>query len=105
MATGSNRHAARMTAQGSEPLIIDEDLLRRFGGRGPRYTSYPTADRFDERVGPERYGQALSARAGRRGEPLGLYVHIPFCRSICYYCGCRSEEHTSELQSRENLVC
>ena len=77
-----------MTVQASEPLIIDEELLRRFGGRGPRYTSYPTADRFDDRVGAERYGQALSARAGRRGEPLGLYVHIPFCRSICYYCGC-----------------
>jgi oxygen-independent coproporphyrinogen-3 oxidase len=77
-----------MDAPGSEPLIIDEDLLRRFGGRGPRYTSYPTADRFDERVGAERYGQALAARAARSGEPLGLYVHIPFCRSICYYCGC-----------------
>lgn len=77
-----------MSIQASEPLIIDDELLRRFGGRGPRYTSYPTADRFDERVGAERYAQALAARAARHGEPLGLYVHIPFCRSICYYCGC-----------------
>ena len=44
-----------MNVQASEPLIIDDDLLRRFGGRGPRYTSYPTADRFDDQVGPERY--------------------------------------------------
>ncbi len=77
-----------MTHQTSEPLIIDDELLRRFGGRGPRYTSYPTADRFDERVGAERHAQALATRAARHGEPLGLYVHIPFCRSICYYCGC-----------------
>ncbi|MBN9460028.1 MAG: oxygen-independent coproporphyrinogen III oxidase [Burkholderiales bacterium] len=77
-----------MQASDSDLLVIDNELLRRFGGRGPRYTSYPTADRFDDRVGPERYGQALQARAARRGEPLGLYVHIPFCRSICYYCAC-----------------
>lgn len=99
-----------MTVQASEPLIIDEELLRRFGGRGPRYTSYPTADRFDDRVGAERYGQALSARAGRRGEPLGLYVHIPFCRSICYYCGCNKigtrhvEQSTPYLAALEREV-
>jgi len=65
--------AISMSIQASEPLIIDDELLRRFGGRGPRYTSYPTADRFDERVGAERYAQALAARAARHGEPLGLY--------------------------------
>jgi len=77
-----------MTAASREPLVIDAELLERFGGRGPRYTSYPTADRFDERVDAERYGRALVERAGRRGESLGLYVHIPFCRVICYYCAC-----------------
>lgn len=71
-----------------EPLVIDAELLERFGGRGPRYTSYPTADRFDERVDAQRYARALDERADRRGEPLGLYVHIPFCRVICYYCAC-----------------
>ncbi len=77
-----------MTAASREPLVIDAELLERFGGRGPRYTSYPTADRFDERVDADRYGRALVERAGRRGESLGLYVHIPFCRVICYYCAC-----------------
>jgi len=71
-----------------EPLVIDAELLERFGGRGPRYTSYPTADRFDERVDSQRYARALKERADRRGESLGLYVHIPFCRVICYYCAC-----------------
>ncbi len=69
-------------------LEIDPSLIERFGGRGPRYTSYPTADRFSPGFDPARYTQALLERAGRRQAPLGLYLHIPFCRSICYYCGC-----------------
>jgi len=83
-----NGHLTPIHPSDSELLVIDNELLHRFGGRGPRYTSYPTADRFDDRVGAERYAQALVARAGRRTDPLGLYVHIPFCRSICYYCAC-----------------
>ncbi len=77
-----------MNSRAHEPLVIDAELLRRFGGQGPRYTSYPTADRFDVSVDAGRYALALEQRAGRRGEPLGLYVHIPFCRTICYYCAC-----------------
>lgn len=87
-----------------EPLVIDAELLQRFGGRGPRYTSYPTADRFDESVDAQRYGVALTERAGRRGEPLGLYVHIPFCRSICYYCACNKIGTKHVEQSRPYLT-
>ena len=65
-----------------------EALLRRMDRPGPRYTSYPTADRFDEAVGPERLLDALRARAARTAAPLALYVHIPFCESVCYYCAC-----------------
>jgi len=68
-------------------LEIDHALIERFGGRGPRYTSYPTADRFDAGFAPADYLHALLERAARR-TPLGLYVHVPFCRTICYYCGC-----------------
>lgn len=67
-------------------------LLRRFDLSGPRYTSYPTADRFVEAFGPKQYRQALTQRAsagavGGRA-PLSVYVHIPFCESVCYYCAC-----------------
>jgi oxygen-independent coproporphyrinogen-3 oxidase len=71
---------------------LDEALLKRFDVPGPRYTSYPTADRFVEAFGPEEYRRALQQRAdgamvgGRT--PLSLYVHIPFCESVCYYCAC-----------------
>jgi oxygen-independent coproporphyrinogen-3 oxidase len=70
--------------------VPTEELLRRFDIAGPRYTSYPTADRFGESFGEAQYREALGARAGsaRAGQPLSLYVHIPFCESVCYYCAC-----------------
>ena len=72
--------------------VVPEDLLRRLEVPGPRYTSYPTADRFVEAFGPAEYQQALRQRAegamvGGAG-PLSLYVHVPFCESVCYYCAC-----------------
>lgn len=68
---------------------IPEELLRRFDVPGPRYTSYPTADRFVEAFTERDYVQALEQRrAGSMALPLSLYVHIPFCESVCYYCAC-----------------
>lgn len=68
---------------------ISDDLLRRFDVPGPRYTSYPTADRFVEAFTEQDYVQALEQRkAGSMALPLSLYVHIPFCESVCYYCAC-----------------
>ena len=94
-------------------LEIDHGLLARFGGRGPRYTSYPTADRFEPDFSPAALTQALLERAGRPQAPLGLYFHVPFCRTICYYCGCnkigtRRQEHSARyveaLQAELALV-
>lgn len=75
------------TTDSRTPIRFDADLIRRYGGRGPRYTSYPTALQFDERLGEERYCEN-SRLSNASGLPLSLYVHIPFCRSLCYYCGC-----------------
>ena len=71
--------------------VISPELLTRFDVSGPRYTSYPTADRFVEAFGEADYIQVLQQRqSGRVGQvpPLSLYVHIPFCESLCYYCAC-----------------
>src|SRR5215470_12082997 len=68
------------------PPVLSESLLRRFDTPGPRYTSYPTADRFVEAFGPADTRRALAGRAA--GAPLSVYVHIPFCESVCYYCAC-----------------
>jgi oxygen-independent coproporphyrinogen-3 oxidase len=67
------------------------DLIRRFDVSGPRYTTYPTADRFVEAFTPDHFAQALAQRrngAAAMRLPLALYVHIPFCESLCYYCAC-----------------
>ena len=71
------------------PAQIDLDLVRRFDTLGPRYTSYPTADRFSDRFGVAEFRRAMATRAeAPSGVPLSLYVHLPFCNTICFYCGC-----------------
>jgi oxygen-independent coproporphyrinogen-3 oxidase len=72
-----------------QDLIFDPQLIRRFDVSGPRYTSYPTADRFVEAFHADAYRLWLGKRTvGGIGRPLSLYVHIPFCNTICYYCAC-----------------
>jgi len=68
-------------------VCFDTDLIVRHGGRGPRYTSYPTALQFSEELTADDYREnAIASNAS--GVPLSLYVHIPFCHTLCYYCGC-----------------
>jgi oxygen-independent coproporphyrinogen-3 oxidase len=70
-------------------LVFDPQLIRRYDVNGPRYTSYPTADRFVEAFDAEAYRLWLGKRTvGGISRPLSLYVHIPFCNTICYYCAC-----------------
>jgi len=74
------------------PKVLSDALLRRLDMPGPRYTSYPTADRFAEAFGDPQYRNALRHRAAGSvvggAAPLSLYVHIPFCESVCYFCAC-----------------
>jgi oxygen-independent coproporphyrinogen-3 oxidase len=67
--------------------LVDRDLCRRFDVSGPRYTSYPTADRFQSNPGHQLLVDALQQRPAS-DQPLSLYVHLPFCSTVCYYCGC-----------------
>jgi oxygen-independent coproporphyrinogen-3 oxidase len=78
-----------MKAETVEP--ISPELLKRYDVAGPRYTSYPTADRFVEAFTADDYTRALQQRRSGAAAlvlPLSLYVHIPFCESLCYYCAC-----------------
>lgn len=68
---------------------FDRQLIASLPANGPRYTSYPTADRFSPNWQEPEYIKALQLReAGALNKPLSLYIHIPFCNTICYYCGC-----------------
>ncbi|HEY7758247.1 MAG TPA: oxygen-independent coproporphyrinogen III oxidase [Burkholderiales bacterium] len=89
-------------------------LLKRFDVSGPRYTSYPTADRFVEAFNAQTYADWVRKRM-IAGQPraLSLYVHLPFCESICYYCACnkvitkdhgRSAKYVKHLLKESALV-
>lgn len=68
---------------------FDQSLIRHMDRHGPRYTSYPTADRFSEAFDEANYRSwALKRKVGGFKQPLSLYFHIPFCESLCYYCAC-----------------
>ena len=87
--------------------LPDAGLLRRFDVPGPRYTSYPTADRFVEAFDAPTFAAWL----GKRGDfsspaPLSLYVHIPFCNTVCYYCACNkviTKDHGKALEYLDAL--
>lgn len=68
--------------------VMHQDLLTRYDRRVPRYTSYPTAPHFHAGIGPDHYAGWLEAVP--RDEPLSLYVHIPFCDTLCWFCGCHT---------------
>lgn len=100
--------------QNAQKPVFDPQLIRRFDVSGPRYTSYPTADRFHEGVAEPALLHHLGARAqGGIGKPLSLYFHIPFCDTVCYYCACnkivtkahdRAERYIDYLERELALV-
>ena len=92
-----------------ESMTISTELLQRFDIAGPRYTSYPTADRFVEAFGESQYHDALLQRrhsARSHAFPLSVYVHIPFCASLCYYCACNkiiTHQYSKAISYLESL--
>ncbi|HYQ90920.1 MAG TPA: oxygen-independent coproporphyrinogen III oxidase [Candidatus Competibacteraceae bacterium] len=68
-------------------VIFDSELIRKYDQAGPRYTSYPTAVQFHKGFGAADY-QALALASNTSGKPLSLYLHIPFCDTVCFYCAC-----------------
>ena len=68
-------------------LEFDLDLIRKYDVSGPRYTSYPTVLQFSESYAEEDYARVAQA-SNASGQPLSLYLHLPFCATLCYYCAC-----------------
>jgi len=67
---------------------VTTEALVRAAKRGPRYTSYPPATEFRSDFGPADARAELRTLAERPSEPVSLYLHVPYCRSLCWYCGC-----------------
>jgi oxygen-independent coproporphyrinogen-3 oxidase len=84
---------------------MDSAVLLKYDQRVPRYTSYPTAVQFTDQVGWEQHAQWLS-EVGREA-PVSLYVHVPFCEVLCWYCGCNTQvgRHQNTFENYTDLVC
>ena len=103
-----------MPAPRRASALLPDALLRQFDTPGPRYTSYPTADRFSDAFGPVNALRALLQRAQHvPAAPLSVYVHVPFCESVCYYCACnkvitkhheRAAEYLDAIDAEIQLV-
>lgn len=76
-----------MSVDRSAPLT-QSDLIAKYDGRAPRYTSYPTAVQFSPEVTAQTYEEWLAKLPA--AEPVSLYLHIPFCARLCWYCGCNT---------------
>jgi len=70
-----------------QAVIFDTDLVKRYDKAGPRYTSYPTAVQFHEGFAEAEY-KVFAEKSNADKKPLSLYFHIPFCDTVCFYCGC-----------------
>lgn len=68
-------------------LSVGEEFVNRYNRPGPRYTSYPTAPVWVDTFGPKEYEAAIE-EADRKGSPVSLYMHLPFCESLCLFCAC-----------------
>ena len=64
------------------------ELVRKYNVPGPRYTSYPTAPQFTEATPPEALVEAIRRDNQDARRPLSLYFHLPFCETLCWFCGC-----------------
>jgi oxygen-independent coproporphyrinogen-3 oxidase len=97
-----------LVANRPEPLmtlantLFRPDLLARYSANGPRYTSYPTALQFHDQFDPADYLRA-AADPGASSTDLSLYFHIPFCDTVCFYCGCNKVATKNRAHARPYL--
>ncbi|MBF0439794.1 MAG: oxygen-independent coproporphyrinogen III oxidase [Magnetococcales bacterium] len=76
-------------AKVSQEIRFDRALIEKYDRAGPRYTSYPTAPHFHENFGPDDFRNEIKRSTAENAKrPLSLYLHIPFCDTVCYYCAC-----------------
>jgi oxygen-independent coproporphyrinogen-3 oxidase len=70
-----------------DELRVGEEFLAKYNRPGPRYTSYPTAPVWNDSFGPAEHEKVLEEAEAAK-TPVSLYMHIPFCESLCLFCAC-----------------
>jgi len=98
----------------STKFDVDIEILKKYNRPGPRYTSYPTAPHFHSGYGPQEFKETIvRSNEGKNLSDLSLYFHLPFCRSLCFYCGCnvvithnptRIEEYIDYLKREIDMI-
>lgn len=89
----------------TQQIIFNKKLINRYDSAGPRYTSYPTANQFSETFNDRDYLEWVAAsNEDPIPAPLSLYLHIPFCNTICYYCGCSKIVTKNRAMADEYIV-
>jgi len=88
----------------NQSLVFDPELIARYDSHGPRYTSYPTVKVFDEKFDEADY-RAIATRSNQLPIPnaLSLYLHIPFCDTVCYYCACNKVITKNRARAQQYL--
>ncbi|TKG93351.1 oxygen-independent coproporphyrinogen III oxidase [Puteibacter caeruleilacunae] len=76
-------------------MNITTEILERYNQPGPRYTSYPPANYFEQTFTPEEYLQLIDSSNKNNPNHISLYIHIPFCRRMCFFCGCNAMRYPS----------
>jgi oxygen-independent coproporphyrinogen-3 oxidase len=91
----------------NQRVVFDADLIRRYDTSGPRYTSYPTAAQFHDGIAEENYRRwARLSNEDPIPRALSIYIHIPFCDTVCFYCACNkivTKDHARAIPYLEHL--
>jgi len=87
-----------------QQLVFNSQLLNKYDVSGPRYTSYPTAPQFNEAFDEQAYRNCIAETNGDfLARPLSIYIHIPFCSTVCFYCGCNKVVTKDRSKAAEYL--
>jgi len=84
-------------------MIIPEHLLEKYNSPVPRYTSYPPANYFTDELTESQYIEAVKDSNSRNPKNISIYIHIPFCKKLCFYCGCNALP-LATMEAMENYV-
>lgn len=84
-------------------IEVDLDLVKKYNVPAPRYTSYPTALQFRDDVGDDAIFNIMREDIAAGGNVISIYIHIPFCKSLCWYCGCTTVPARSDSDAERYL--
>src|SRR5207244_458682 len=100
---GEHRKPGEHSAQLQMTMLkVDLELIRKYNVPGPRYTSYPPATQFTNEISPEVFVEKIRENNQSAGD-LSLYFHLPFCQTLCWFCGCTTVITTDQKQSGDYL--